>query len=249
MPHILTTRASILCPHGHLGVSISLSPKWSIDDGDVLCEGDSGTFPTCLPPAVPVPCVGYTLQTMELNATYIDGRRVMLVTDFNKTATGLPLIMKEFHSTFDDSIPAPIPVGQPAPLLSPELADMLAPVVTVTPQTLTFSQSSNSAPSVTATFTLLSDHPLRWILTLIMEKEKTHVDLTNGPPPSLPPGMTVTSKGGTWPVSPLQITLTMNAAFMKTLTPNGDYRFFMTGVSRRGLSAYAKPELVLHVNP
>ncbi len=251
MPKVLTTNASIRCPHGQPGVSklLNLKPKWSINGGDVLCEGDSGTFPTCLPPVTPVPCVGYTLQSMGLNATYIDGRRVMLVTDFNTTFTGLPLVMNELHSTYDDSTPVPIPAGQPAPPLSPELADMLAPEVTVTPQTLTFSKSSNTPQNVTAKFDLRSKHPLQWILTLIMEKEKKHVDLTNGPPSILPPGMTVTPTHGTWLVSPLQVTMTMNAAFMKTLTPNGDYRFFMTGVSRRGLSAYAKPELVLHVNP
>ena len=120
MPNVLTTKASIRCPHGTLGVSIPLSPKWSIDGGDVLCEGDSGTFPFCV---FVVPCVGYTLQSMGLNATYIDGRRVMLDTDFNTTFTGLPLVMQDLNSTYDDSTPAPIPVGQPPPPLPPELAN------------------------------------------------------------------------------------------------------------------------------
>lgn len=240
MPRVLTTKASILCPHATPGRSIPLTPKWSIDGGDVLCEGDPGIFPFCV---FVVPCLGYTLQSMGLNATYIDGRRVMLVTDFNTTFTGLPLVMNEVHSTYDDSTLAPIPVGQPAPPLSPELTDMIVPVVTVNPQTLAFDKPSNTPATVLATFTLISDHPLRWILTLIKEKEKTHVDLTN----SLPPGLTVTPAGGTWQVSPLKITLTMTATFMGSLTPGGNYRFYMTGVSRRGLSGYTNPELVLTV--
>jgi hypothetical protein len=181
---------------------------------------------------------------MGLNATYINGRRVMLVTDFNTTFTGLPLVMKELHSTYDDSNLVPIPVDKPPPPLSPEMTDMIVPVVSVNPQNLAFDKPSNTPATVLATFTLISDHPLRWILTLIKENEKTHVDLTS----TLPAGLTVTPEGGTWQVSPLKITLTMTATFMGTLTPGGKYRFYMTGVSRRGLSGYTNPELVLFVS-
>ena len=62
---------------------------------------------------------------MGLNATQIDGRKVILVTDFNQTLTGLPLLMTESHQTFDESTPAAIPTGQPAPPLSPEMADLV----------------------------------------------------------------------------------------------------------------------------
>jgi hypothetical protein len=243
MPKVLTTNASIQCPHRQLGVSKPLTPKWLIDGGTVLCEGDSGIFPTCLPPITSVPCIGYTLQSMGLNASYIDGRRVMLETDFNVTYTGLPLVMKEMHRTYDNSTPAPIPAGQAAPPLSPELADMIEPVATVNPLTLMpYSLNSHTPALLTATFHLFSEHPLKWVLTLINEPENNHVDLTK----EVPDGLAVTPHGGDWNISALAITLTMNVKFLDTLK-RGDHRFFMTAVSQRGLSSYA--ELVLTIIP
>ena len=64
---------------------------------------------------------------MGLNASQIDGQKVILVTDFNQSFTGLPLTMAETHTTIDNSTPAPIPAGQPAPPLSPALADVVKP--------------------------------------------------------------------------------------------------------------------------
>ena len=65
------------------------------------------------------PCTGYQLRSMGLNATQIKGERVILATDFNQTCTGLPLTMIETHQIIDNSTPAPIPDGQPAPPLPP----------------------------------------------------------------------------------------------------------------------------------
>jgi hypothetical protein len=237
MPQVLTTNALILCPHGGKGTSVPTDPKWSVNGGIVLLEGDTGTL-AC--PFLTYPCIGYQLRSMGLNATRIDGRKVMLVTDFNETVTGLPLIMTEFHTTIDNSTPAPIPAGQSAPPLSPELTDMVAPMVTVAPSALAFNTASNSPATATATFTLASTHPLQWLLTLINEPQKSHTDVTKG----LPPGLTVAPAGGGWDMSPLTITITMNAVFMAALTP-GKHHFYMTGVSQRGLSGYA--ELILTV--
>jgi hypothetical protein len=177
---------------------------------------------------------------MGLNATQIKGQRVILVTDFNQTATGLPLTMVETHAIIDNSSPAPIPDGQPAPPLSPPMADMAKPVVTSSIATLAFNQTTMSPPTLIVTFTLIAAHPWRWILRQIDEPEQVSNNRTSG----RPPGLTVTPSGGVWDVSPLTITMTMTAAFMVTLAPLV-HRFFMTGVSQRGLSNFA--EVILTV--
>jgi hypothetical protein len=82
-------------------------------------------------------------------------------------------------------------------------------------------------------FTLTSDHPLKWILTLINETLGTHMDLTNGAP-----GATVTPSGGSWPSPTLNITVTMTPAFVAALTP-GTTQLYLTGISQRGLSGHA----------
>jgi len=228
MPQVLTTKAVILCPHGGQGTSTPTDPKWSVDGGVVLLENDPGTL-AC--PFLVYPCVGYTLRSMGLNATRIDGRKVMLTTDFNQTLTGLPLTMAETHEVLDNTTPTPIPAGRPAPPLPPELTDMTKPIVTGAPATLAFTTVQQQPPTLNATFALVSAYPLQWILTLINEPLKTHVDLTHG----LPPGLTLSPAGGAWNVPTLNVTITMTLAFLSTLIP-GRYRFFMTGVSQRGLS-------------
>src|SRR5947209_20331276 len=112
MPQVLTTNALILCPHLGQGTSVPSDPKWSVNGGTVLLENEIGAL-SC--PFIPFPCVGYQLHSMGLNATQIDGRQVILTTDFNLTFTGLPLTMTDFHTTIDDSSPAPIPPGGSAP--------------------------------------------------------------------------------------------------------------------------------------
>lgn len=242
MPQVLTTNAVIVCPHGGLGTSLPTDPKWSVNGGIVLREGDTGTL-ACPPPGVPVlvPCVGYQLVSMGLNATQIDGRRVILVTDFNQTITGLPLKMTELHTTVDDSTPAPIPAGQPAPPLPPAMQDMVPPVVVAAPPALAFNSTTMLPATLATTFTLTSANPMQWLLTLIDDPLATHQDVTSG----LPPGLTVTPGGGTWNSSPLTVTVTMTALFMAGLT-SGQHHFYMTGVGQRGLSGYA--EVILTVS-
>src|SRR5918999_4208540 len=127
MPQVLTTHALILCPHAGKGTTIPSHPKWQISGGFVAVEGDTG-FLAC--PYVPLPCGSYQLGSMGLNATQIDGRKVILVTDFNQSATGLPLTIMETHNVIDDSTPAPLSVGKPVPPLAPVMTDVTKPLVT-----------------------------------------------------------------------------------------------------------------------
>jgi hypothetical protein len=237
MPQVLTTNALILCPHGGKGTTIASDPKWQISDGFVALEGDTGVL-AC--PYVPMPCAGYQLQSMGLNATQIDGRKVILVTDFNQSVTRLPLTMMETHSVIDDSTPAPLPPGEPVSPLSPAMTDVSKPLVTCFPAALAFNSTTALPPNLTAAFALSSAFPLKWTLTLINETEKTSADLTDG----LPPAFTVQPFGGAWSLPTQTITLNMTLAFLASLAP-GLHRFFMTGVSQRGLTGFA--EMILTV--
>jgi hypothetical protein len=237
MPQVLTTHALILCPHGGRGTTIASNPKWQIGAGFVAVEGDSGVL-AC--PFVPLPCAGYQLRSMGLNATQIDGRKVILVTDFNLSATGLPLTMMETHQVIDDSTPAPLPAGQPMPPLAPAMTDVTKPWVTCVPAALAFNSTTSLPPTLSAVFTLSTAFPLRWILTLINETEKTNADLTNG----LPPGLNVQPSGGAWDFPAQTITLNLTLAFLATLAP-GLHRFFLTAVNQRGFTGFA--EMILTV--
>ncbi len=240
MPQVLTTNAMILCAHlTPAQKNPPVAPLWSINGGNVLVEGDSGTFPTC--PSI-FQCGGYLLRSMGLNATKMATRKVILVTDFNLTSSGLPITMIETHPVFDITTPAPIPDGQQAPPLPPEMTDFVKPVISSSVTSLAFDKTTMTPPSVTVTFTLTSAHPLRWILTQIDEPENVTSDRTN----VQPSGMTVSPPGGQWNVSPLSINLTMTAAFMATLLPL-DHRFFLTGVTQRGLSNFAEVVLTVSV--
>lgn len=242
IPQVLTSNALILCPHGKVGVSQPGDPIWSINGGFVLVEGDHGLFPPC---PSQIQCGGYTLRSMGLNATQINGKKVILVTDFNLTDSGLPITMSESHKlVIDKTSPAPIPDGQDAPSLPPPMADETQPVVTVVPGgPLVFTKSTNTPPTLAATFEISSAHPLKWILTLVHEQSGVPVDHLND---SQPAGLTLTPSDSAWNASPLPITLTMTAAYMGTLLP-GAHNFFMTAVSQRGLPSFLK--LVLTVSP
>lgn len=229
MPLVLTTNALIMCPHGGVGTTFPVSRKWTVNGGYVAANGDSGTL-TCV--FIP-PCVGYTLKSMGLNATTIDGKNVILVTDFNQSFTGLPLTMQDFHQTIDASTPAPVPTGESAPPASPAMADLVAPVVTAAPPSAPFVLSPPTPTPVVFNFTLTSEHPLKWILTLINETQGTHMDLTNGAP-----GATVTPSGGSWTTPTLNITVTMTPVFVAALTA-GTTQLYLTGISQRGLSGHA----------
>ena len=237
MPQILTTNATIVCPHGGTGSTVPAIPKWQINGGYAAVEGDTGAL-SC--PFGLFPCTGYILSSMGLNATEIDGRKVILVTDFNQSLTGLPLRMTEFHQTFDESTPAPIPTGQTAPPPSEEMADLSRPVVVPALQSFPFSISTTPVPVVVA-FNLTAAHPLRWVLTLINTTLKRQQDLTGGAP-----GATVVLANGQWSTPPLTVTVTLTPAFVAALTV-GTHHLFLTAISQRGLSDYG--EATIGVTP
>src|SRR5437773_2654525 len=234
MPQILTTNAVITCPHLGKGTTFPSLLKWQINGGYVCVEGDMGML-AC--PYAPFPCIGYTLQSMGLNATKIDQKKVMLVTDFNKTQTGLPLLMVETHPVLDQSTPAPIPAGQQAPPQSPELADLVAPIVIVTapPTPSPFKITPPPPPvPVVVSFSMTTDHPVKWVLTLIDDTPPgQNIDLTNG----IPGAVTVVPSGGQWDSPSLPIVVTLMPRFLAGLAP-GHKDLFLTGVSKRGLSGF-----------
>ncbi len=236
MPQLLTTNAIIQCPHGAVGVSTPSAPLWGIQGGFVLVEGDSGVL-SC--PFLP-PCAGYTLRSMGLNSTTIAGRKALLVTDFNQTLTGLPLLMAETHTVVDDSTPAPLPAGSTAPPLPPELLDVAAPVVVAVPPLLAFNTVTQQPATAAVTFTLTHPFPMQWVLSQLSAAPPASQDVTNG----LPPGLVLAPSGGGWSTPSLTVTLTLTALYMNALGIGVHY-FYMTGISRRGKSGFAQVTLTV----
>jgi len=246
MPKVLTTSAIITCPHTGVGQSIPSQTKVTIAGAPVLVDGDTGTIPNCLNlPPVGVPCAAYVLQSMKLNAVTIDSRAVIMETDFIKSATGYPLSLKESHQVDDGSMKVEVQPGETI-ATPPELQDTDQPIVTVIPPALLFSKigftNTGAPPFLTATFTLTSQFPSQWLLTLIVPPGST--DITS----ASPPGLTVTPSGGQWTVSPLTITVTLTGAFMMALPIlPAKVSLVMVGINRRGRSAFI--ETVLGVSP
>jgi hypothetical protein len=246
MPQVLTTNAIILCPHGGKGTSIPVNPidsKWTVNDGTVLLDGDSGVV-SVLPCVFIPPCGGYQLNSMKLNATQVDGRHVMLVTDFIQSFTGFPLVVKETHQVYDESTPAPVPAGGPPPPLPLELQQTDHPSVTVVPDTLTFSPSafgSTGQPTtLPMTFSLQSQFPQRWILNLISAPSGQYREITPGEPPNI----LVAPAGGPWNSSSLIVTVTLAGTFMATLQ-QGNHYFVLTAINHRGTTNYSQDKLTI----
>jgi hypothetical protein len=240
MPQVLTTNALIQCPHGGVGKSTATDPKWVISGGEVLLHGDPGVLSCIFIP----PCTGYQLRSMGLNATQVDGRQVMLVTDFTQSFTGFPLTITEVHQTFDSSTPAPIPVGaSPAPM-PPELQETDQPTVTAVPPFLAFSKAAfgntGQPPSLVMTFSLQTQFPLGWMLTMLNAPAVTSTDITKG----VPPNILVAPAGGSWSSPALAVTVTILGTFMAAL-PIGDHYFVLTAVNFRGKSHYAEVQLAV----
>jgi len=238
MPQVLTTNAIVTCPHGGLGTTRPATPIWQAQGGLVAGEGDVGVL-SCV---FIVPCVGYTLRSMGLNATTMAGRKVILTTDFQQSITGLPLSIVETHMTFDNSTPVPLPAGAASGTIAPELLEVAPPMVAVVPPVaaLTSAPPPPKPPTATLTFTLAAPFPLGWMLTLINRVAKTHLDVTNG----VPPGLIVAPPGGAWTASTLTVTVTITAAFA-VAQGVGTHEFYMTGVTKRGVSAYTSAQLVV----
>jgi hypothetical protein len=236
MPQLMTTNALVFCPHGGKGTSIPSSLKWSIQGGFVLRENDTGVL-AC--PSVPS-CAGYVLKSMHLNATVIDGVPAVLVTDFNQTRTGLPLLIAETHTTLDNSTPAPVPAGADAPPLSPELLDTTPPAVVPMMPIAAFNSITMLPVTLPLTFIVSSPFPLKWVATRLSEPPNAgHADLTEGAPGAVP-----APAGGVWTAPVLTVTLTLSAAYMAGLGI-GIHHFYLTGVNKRGLSASAESVLTV----
>jgi hypothetical protein len=245
MPRVLTTNAVITCPHGGLGTSVPLTPLWTVMGGAVLQENDPGTL-AC--PFLLMPCGGYQLRSMGLNATTVGERRVILETDFQQTITGLPLLIVETHPVFDESTPAPLPPGVPAPPLSPEMADVTRPTVVANPATPPTIVKSTVAKGLVLNFALASPFPSRWQLTWLNLVTGKHPDLTNGSPPDV----TVVPESGTWDEPAKTVTVTLSQAFLAgpKLQPTSgpkNHRFVLTAINQRGL--WSSAEVQLNVTP
>jgi hypothetical protein len=117
---------------------------------------------------------------------------------------------------------------------------MVAPV----PGALAFSLSvfgnSGTPLALPMTFTLQSQFPRRWLLSLISPTQ--HRDITDGEPPNI----VVAPSGGAWSTSVLIVTVTLSGAFMATLAPGLHY-LVLTAVNFRGKSKFA--QVVLTVSP
>ena len=246
MPKVITRNALIRCPHSGIGQSIPSQSAVLVAGAPVLVDGDTGIIPNCLnlPPAG-VPCAQYVLQSMNLNAVTVGGRRVIMDTDFTKSLTGYPLTLTEFHPVEDVSLPVVVPPGDTFST-PPELQDTDQPTVTAVPPVLAFSKalftSVGTPPFLSPTFTLTSQFPSRWMLIVIVPPDST--DITS----STPVGVTVQPSGGAWTTSPLTVIVTLTGAYMMTLPVLPvKVSFVMVGINRRGRSAFA--ETVLGVSP
>jgi hypothetical protein len=223
MPRVLTTNAIITCPHGGIGTTVPAAPILNIDGGFVVRDNDAGVLSCVFVP----PCVGYTLRSMGLNTTELLGAPAVLETDFNQTLTGLPLLIQETQQALtDDSAPGP---GG----LSAEMLDNTPPVVAAVPPALAFNSVTGLPVTGLTTFNLSAQHPLKWILTRVsLPPNAGTADLTGGAP-----GAVVAPSGGDWGTPAQAVTLTMTAAFMAALGP-GVHQFYMTAVTKRGISAH-----------
>jgi hypothetical protein len=239
MPQVLTTLAKVTCLHGLPGITTPMSLKWSIRSGFVAAENDTGKI------ACPI-CVGYTLKSMNLNTSTLEGRKVIMVTDFEQTDTGLPILMLETHKVFDNTIsPAAASLSSPTavPGMPAALTDMVPPTVSPPVASSTFVVHTQLPAAIPVVFNLYTAYPLRWQLIRVQEPA-----LPPPPPPASPPrfdltngatGVTVTPSGGAWATPHLTVTLNLEAAYMLTLTPTpAVHHFYMIGVSRRGLFGY-----------
>ncbi len=93
------------------------------------------------------------------------------------------------------------------------------------------------------TFTLTSEHPSLWILTLIpvpLAPSTAKFDLTDG----IQGAVTVVPSGGQWTTPSLTVTVTMLQPFVISLGP-GQHELYMTGVSKRGLSGHDKATIMV----
>jgi hypothetical protein len=238
MPKVLTTNAVIRCPHAGVGRSIATDSRWSVDTGTVLLDGDAGEITDC----EFFTCQTYRLNSMRFNATWIGSRQVMLVTDFILSNAGFPLTVTELHEVIDDSTPTPVPPGQTAPPLPPELQDVDVPTVTATPFVPgpVFKINPPSPPALSTSFSLSSRFPRGWALYLASKPTKSAQSLTD----QTGPDVIVQPAGGSWTTTSLTVDVVLKADFLTTLSP-GDHELVLTGINHRGRSGHARLALTV----
>jgi hypothetical protein len=245
MPKIWTTNALVTCPHGGVGTSIPIPPRLAtIDGGEILLDNDQGVFdsPPCLNTP---PCAGYALRSMGLNATSIQGRAVMLVSDFTQTYAGFPVTVVESHVVDDKTLPGTPPAT--GAVIPPEMQETDRPTVVCVPPTLPFSIATFGTTSQPAalpfTFSLSSQFPLRWMLWQV-GPPATQLDVTAG----IPTQVTVVPVGatpdGTWSSPSATVMVTITGTYAATLAP-GNHEFVLTAVNRRGFSKFDKGVVVV----
>ncbi|MFQ5812409.1 MAG: hypothetical protein ACE5I2_04350 [Anaerolineae bacterium] len=165
----------------------------------------------------------------------VDGRNVMLVTDFVQSNFGFPLTIQENHSVFDNTTPAPLPDGD-IPAIPRELREDDQPQVSVTPESLEVSLAA-AQPGVLLPFefTLQSEFPRQWSLL-----DNNTGDITYGAGADI----LVTPAGGNWVSSPLTVTMSISGTYVSELSP-GEHGFFLTAINHRGLWAMAEAKLTV----
>ena len=107
---------------------------------------------------------------------------------------------------------------------------------------LAFDSNTQLPATLAVTFALSHPYPLEWQLLLINTVAKVDLPLTDGAP-----GATVSPSGGEWTDTSLTVSLTLTAAFMTALgkTVTSPHEFYLTGVSQRGVNAYAAVKLTI----
>jgi hypothetical protein len=132
MPQILTTEYIFECPHKGVGTFPILQQKnWSIGNGFVLLDGDTGVIAGC----TSLCCISFSTKSLGLTAVYYEsqafGRKfAMLTTDLMLSNSGFPmkiLSSPPFKLTNNTVPPGMLKIGQPFPEF---LADEAAPIVT-----------------------------------------------------------------------------------------------------------------------
>lgn len=237
MPLIMTQNALVKCSHGGTGINIPSQHKVFVKGIPVLIDGDRGVIPDCtFPLAGGPPCASYELNSMKLNSAYIDGKNIMLVTDFIVSDTGFPLIITETHFVEDNTTPAPLKPGE-TPMIPPFLLNVVKPVVSAVPPSFTFKKSAPAPTMFTFTFTLNSIFPLKWQLTKL--NKQVHDDIQD-----FTSNIKVTPKGGIWNSNVMRIRLNLEPTYMQTLI-DGEHYFVMVGIDQRGNAGYTMATLVI----
>jgi hypothetical protein len=233
MPLIMTKNAIVNCPHGGTGQNVTSQNKYFVKSFPVLIDGDRGIIPPSdckFPPAGP-PCTSYELNSMKLNSTFIDGKNIMLVTDFVISNTGFPLILSETHFVEDNASLNP---GE-TPTIPSFLLNLIKPIVSAAPPFAIFKKSAPTPLSFV--FSVNSAFPFKWKLTKLSNQEPDDTqDFTNS--------TMVTPGGGEWKTNTMSINLVLEPVYLQDLSI-GKHHFVMAGIDERGNSDYATANLVI----